>query len=72
LEDITLYDIYRAVDSVYETGLFHFHENPHPACVVGGNIHKALDNKIRDVQDAMENELKKYPWQMWWMISKMR
>lgn len=57
-KDISLYDIYKAVDTVDETGLFHFHENPHPDCVVGGNIHKALDDKIRRVQDAMENELK--------------
>ena len=58
LEDISLYDIYKAVDTIYETGLFHFHENPHPQCVVGGNIHKALDDKIQRVQDAMENELR--------------
>lgn len=58
LEEITLYDIYKAVDTVDETGLFHFHENPHPSCVVGGNIHKALDDKIQSVQDAMENELR--------------
>ena len=58
MEDISLYDIYKAVDTVYETGLFHFHENPHPECVVGGNIHKALDDKIQSVQDAMENELR--------------
>ena len=58
LEDISLYDIYKAVDTIYETGLFHFHENPHPQCAVGGNIHKALDDKIQRVQDAMENELR--------------
>ena len=58
LEDISLYDIYKAVDTIYETGLFHFHENPHPQCVVGGNIHKALVDKIQRVQDAMENELR--------------
>ena len=58
LEDISLYDIYKAVDTIYETGLFHFHENPHPQCVVGGNIHKALDDKLQRVQDAMENELR--------------
>ncbi len=59
LEDISFYDIYQAVDTVDETGLFHFHENPHPKCVVGGNIHAALDDKLQRVQDAMEAELKK-------------
>ena len=57
--NITFYDIYKAVDTVDETGLFHFHENPHPACVVGGNIHAALDGKLKRVQDVMEAELKK-------------
>ena len=59
LEDISFYDIYKAVDTVDETGLFHFHENPHPQCIVGGNIHAALDDKLQRVQDAMEAELKK-------------
>ena len=58
LEGITFYDIYKAVDTVDKTGLFHFHEHPHPDCVVGGNIHAAVDDKIQRVQDAMENELK--------------
>lgn len=57
--EITFYDIYKAVDTVDETGLFHFHENPHPACIVGGNIHAALDGKLKRVQDVMEAELKK-------------
>ena len=47
------------IDAVDETGLFHFHENPNPKCLVGGNIHAALDDKIQMVQDAMEDELKK-------------
>lgn len=59
LEEISFYDIYKAVDTVGETGLFHFHENPHPQCIVGGNIHAALDDKLQRVQDAMEAELKK-------------
>ena len=58
LHDITLYDVYRAVDSV-EGELFHFHENPNPACPVGKNIHSVLDNHLAEAQQAMENELKK-------------
>lgn len=34
LKDITLFDVYRAVDSV-DGDIFHFHENPNPACAVG-------------------------------------
>ena len=58
LEEISLYDIYQTVESVHERGLFHFHENPNPKCIVGGNIHRALDDKIQKVQDTMEDELK--------------
>lgn len=58
LRDITLYDVYKAVDSV-EGDLFHFHENPNPDCPVGRNIHAVLDGHLADAQAAMENELKK-------------
>ena len=58
LQDITLYDVYMAVDSG-EGDLFHFHENPNPACPVGRNIHAVLDSHLSDAQAAMENELKK-------------
>jgi len=37
--------------------LFHFHENPNDKCPVGRNIHNILDDKLRRVQQAMENEL---------------
>ena len=60
LDQITFYDIYKAVDSVdKEEGLFHFHEQPNPNCPVGRNIHKAMDDRLNDVQKAMEEELKK-------------
>ena len=38
--------------------MFHFHENPNPACPVGRNIHNILDDKLFKVQEAMEQELK--------------
>ena len=59
LSEITFYDIYKAVDSVDEQeGLFHFHEQPHPDCPVGGNIHRALDGKLDVIQQAMEERMK--------------
>lgn len=58
LKDITLFDIYRAMDCL-EDGLFHFHENPNPACPVGRNIHAVLDGYLFNAQKAMEDELKK-------------
>ena len=56
---ITFYDVYKAVDSVNEDGLFHFHENPNPECPIGRNIHKAMDSKLERVQMCMEEEMRK-------------
>ena len=59
LNEITLYDIYKAVGSVDEKeGLFHFHEQPNPDCPVGRNIHRVLDQRLIDVQRAMEEKLR--------------
>lgn len=60
LEQITFYDVYRAVDLLEEGELFHFHENPSLSCPVGKNIHRVLDNKLLDIQKAMEQEMKQY------------
>ena len=58
LKNITLYDVYMAVDCL-DGDLFHFHENPNPNCPVGKNIHNVLDGHLSNAQMAMENELKK-------------
>jgi len=58
-DQITFYDVYKAVDSVNEDGLFHFHENPNPECPIGRNIHKAMDSKLERVQMCMEEEMRK-------------
>ena len=57
LDQITFLDIYRAVDCVEEGALFHFHENPNPNCPVGRNVHRVLDGRLRQIQDAMEREM---------------
>ena len=57
LEDITLYDVYKAVDSV-KGKLFRVHENPNPKCPVGRNIHNALDESLDDIQEALEAKMK--------------
>ena len=56
-DDVTLYDLYTAVDCV-EGDLFNFHENPNPKCPVGKNIHAVLDLHLSAAQTALENELK--------------
>ena len=58
LDEITLYDIYKAVDCIDDEGLFHFHENPNVDCPVGRNIHKAMNGRLEAAQTALENELK--------------
>lgn len=58
LEDITLLDIYYAVECVENGKLFHFHENPNHLCPVGKNIHNILDERIDTIQEAMEKEMK--------------
>lgn len=57
LNEITLLDIYNAVECVEEGKLFHFHENPNPLCPVGKNIHAILDIRLEKIQKAMEKEL---------------
>jgi len=58
LEEITFYDIYLAVECVEDNKLFHFHENPSMLCPVGRNIHNVLDDKLEQIQAAMEHEMK--------------
>ena len=57
-DEITFYDVYKAVDCVKEEGLFHFHENPNPECPIGRNIHTAMDAKLDRIQASMETEMR--------------
>ncbi|MFP3273629.1 MAG: Rrf2 family transcriptional regulator [Paraburkholderia sp.] len=53
--EITLLEIYRAVD---EAQLFALHrEEPNPACMVGRNIQTVLRGVISEAQQAMEASL---------------
>ncbi len=59
-EEITLYDVYKAVQSPDGNALFDVHKNPNPECPVGRNIAAALNEPIMHAQRAMENALKDY------------
>ena len=59
-EEITFYDVYKAVDAVEDDTLFRFHDKPNPQCPVGRNIHTLLDAKLADIQNAMEEEMRKH------------
>ncbi|MED4750932.1 Rrf2 family transcriptional regulator [Brevibacillus choshinensis] len=57
LKEITLLDVYRAVDVVEEGHLFHIHEQPNPQCPVGANIQFVLELILTRAQNAMEEIL---------------
>lgn len=57
LDEITLLDVYNAVECVEDGELFHFHENPNQLCPVGKNIHAILDVRLEEIQKAMEKEM---------------
>ncbi|MBR1437241.1 MAG: Rrf2 family transcriptional regulator [Synergistaceae bacterium] len=58
LDDVTLYDVYSAVEAVSSDGLFHFHANPNPKCPVGKNIHDILDGTLREIQNSFEERMR--------------
>jgi DNA-binding IscR family transcriptional regulator len=55
--DITLLQIYKAVNAVEEDSLFSVHEHPNPECPVGKNIAGAIIPVFSLAQKAMENVL---------------
>lgn len=56
-DQITLLDIYRAVNVTEENQLFRLHENPNFKCPVGRNIEKVLQAELEDAQSIMEHRL---------------
>jgi len=57
LDEITLLDVYRAVEVVEEGELFQMHEKPNPNCPVGANIGAILELILLRAQEAMESVL---------------
>ena len=57
LADITLLDVYKAVEVVKEDELFSVHEHPNPKCVVGRNIQDAILPILSTAQLALEKVL---------------
>lgn len=55
LAEITLLDVYRAMEVDGE--LFAMHPNPSPDCPVGANIARSLDRVFNEAQRAMETRL---------------
>ena len=57
IDEISLLDVYKAVDSIEDGELFHFHENPSANCPVGRNIHNVMDSRLDEIQEAMEQKM---------------
>lgn len=61
-KEITLLDVFNAVEEHEE--LFHFHEHPNPECPVGKSVHTVLDSKIAGIRLAMESSMQQVTLQM--------
>ena len=60
IQDISLFDVYQAVDVVEDQKLFQIHENTNQKCIIGANIQNVLLTMLPKAQTAMENILKSY------------
>ncbi len=58
LSDITLLDVYKAVNVVKDNELFSIHENPNPDCTVGRNIQNTIEPLFFTAQNTLENVFK--------------
>lgn len=56
-EEITLLDIYRAVNLIEDNQLFGVHEDSNVRCQVGRNIETVLLSELSEAQSAMEQRL---------------
>lgn len=59
LNEITMFDVYKAVNVVDENALFSVHDQPNPACPVGKNIQQTIEPIFSQAQLAMESVLKR-------------
>ena len=57
LSNISLLDVYKAVNAVQENELFNVHDDPNPKCIVGRNIKEAITPILSAAQIGLENVL---------------
>ena len=55
--NITLLEVYKAVEVVQEKELFSMHQNPHPDCLVGRNIQDTIMPVLSEAQLSLEKVL---------------
>lgn len=56
LREITLLDVFEAVEK--DEALFNFQEHPNPECPVGKNIHAVLDRRLFAIQTVMKQQMR--------------
>ncbi|MEC0094160.1 Rrf2 family transcriptional regulator [Paenibacillus macquariensis] len=57
IAQISLLDVYLAVEIDHQDHLFSIHDKANPNCLVGKNIQHTLEQRFTQAQRAMENEL---------------
>ena len=55
--DISLLDVYRAVEETDDVHVFDIHHNPSDSCIVGRNIRPVLGGMFRHAEQVVEAEL---------------
>ncbi|NMA68748.1 MAG: Rrf2 family transcriptional regulator [Desulfitobacterium sp.] len=55
--EITLLDVYRAVELTEENQLFGLHDSPNPHCPIGKEINSVLKIHLDNAREALENRL---------------
>ena len=58
-EDLTLLQIYQAVNETEAIGLFDLHQNPNDQCIVGHHIKPALTDMFMEMEEAVALALSK-------------
>ena len=56
-EDISLFEIYRAVMQVQRMSIFDIHQNPNDECVVGNHIKPVLSGMFRNMEEQLKRSL---------------
>lgn len=56
-EDISLLEVYRAVEQTEDVHVFDVHQNPSDECIVGRNIRPVLNGMFRQAEQVVERKL---------------
>lgn len=56
-EELTLFEIYQAINETDRVHVFDLHQNPNDACIVGRHIRPVLTETFREIETKAEQEL---------------